>query len=205
MTTRHLNIYVVDDDDAVRRSLGTLLVSRGHAVRTFASGEDFLASADLHRGGCVVMDLRMPGLSGLQVLDALHARHSWLAVVFLSGHGDIALATQALKQAAVDWLEKPCGEDTLLAAVDRALARADEVAGFLSRWQRLTRREQQVACLMAQGLASKEIARALAIEPRTVDTHRVASNAAFDTPAQLATQLERLRAMGITLCPPPAG
>jgi FixJ family two-component response regulator len=204
MSTRHVNIYVVDDDDAVRRSLGTLLVSRGHAVRTFASGEDFLASADLQRGGCVVMDLRMPGLSGLQVLDELHARRSGLAVVFLSGHGDIALATQALKQAAVDWLEKPCDEVTLLAAVDRALARSAEVAGFLSRWQQLTDRERQVGCLMGEGLSTKKIARVLGIKPRTVDTFRVAINAAFDTPAQLATLLERLRSMGIALDPPAA-
>ncbi|WP_198937952.1 response regulator transcription factor [Pelomonas sp. KK5] len=173
-------LYVIDDDEAVRRSLGLLLLSRGHAVQAFASGEAFLEGAALDEPGVAILDLRLDGLSGLQVFDALRQRASPLVVVFLSGHGDIPVAVQAVQDGAFGWLEKPCSDERLLETVEKALARAAEIAtrlqarqAALALWQRLTPREMQVARLVAEGHANKRIAQLLApIEPRTVETHR---------------------------------
>lgn len=181
MSTSNLPLYVVDDDEAVRRSLGMLLLSRGHAVQTFDSGEAFLASARLHHGGCVILDLRMTGMSGLQVFDALRLHDSPLVVLFLSGNGDIATAVDAVRRGAFDWLEKPCGESVLLDKVKLALVHAAQVQVLAaarqqaqSLWSKLTDREQEVARRVALGDSNKEIARTLVppCEPRTVETHR---------------------------------
>lgn len=174
------NLCIVDDDEAVRRSLGLLLLSRGYAVQTFASGEAFLADADLQRAGCVVMDLRMDGISGLQVFDALRAQDSPMVVIFLSGHGDIPIAIQAVQNGAFDWLEKPCNDERLLDTIARALQKAGEIAtrrqarkSAQALWAKLTPRETQVARLVAQGKPNKQIALELApLEQRTVETHR---------------------------------
>lgn len=113
-------VYVVDDDEGVRHSLAALLLAHGYTPRTFASGPDFLADAGLNDPGCVLLDLRMDGMSGLQVFEAMQQRGSVLKTVFLSAHGELAAAVAAVKQGAVDWLEKPCSEPTLLAAVNKA-------------------------------------------------------------------------------------
>ncbi|KRD13537.1 MULTISPECIES: response regulator transcription factor [Acidovorax] len=182
------NVYVVDDDEGVRNSLAALLLAGGHMPRTFASGPEFLASADLAHPGCVLLDLRMDGMSGLQVFDALRERDAVLKTVFLSAHGELASAVAAVKQGAVDWLEKPCDEQTLLAAVLKAARLSQETAQHArrrntlrERWNTLSPRQQEVARLLATGISSKEVARALAqldperpIDPRTVDTHRSA-------------------------------
>ena len=122
------NLCVVDDDEAVRRSLGLLLLSRGYAVQTFASGEAFLEGTDLQRAGCVIMDLRMEGMSGLQVFDTLRTQDSPLVVIFLSGHGDIPMAVEAVQNGAFGWLEKPCNDERLLDTIARALQQAGEIA-----------------------------------------------------------------------------
>lgn len=174
------NLYVVDDDEAVRRSLGLLLLSRGYAVQAFASGEAFLAGTDLQRAGCVILDLRMEGMSGLQVFDALRAQDSPLVVLFLSGHGDIPMAVEAAQNGAFGWLEKPCNDERLLDTIARALQQAGEIgARRQSRqaaqalWDKLTPREMQVARLVAEGKPNKQIAQELApLEQRTVETHR---------------------------------
>jgi FixJ family two-component response regulator len=174
------HLCIVDDDEAVRRSLGLLLLSRGHAVQAFASGEAFLAGADLQRPGCVVLDLRMEGMSGLQVFDALRAQDSPLVVIFLSGHGDIPMAVEAVQNGAFGWLEKPCSDERLLESIAKALQKAEEIAvrrqarqAAEALWSKLTPREMQVARLVAQGLANKRIAQELApLEQRTVETHR---------------------------------
>lgn len=187
-TLTALHVYIVDDDEGVRHSLAALLLAGGHAAETFASGADFLARADLARPGCVLLDLRMDGMSGLQVFEAMRQRGTVLKTVFLSAHGELASAVAAVKQGAVDWLEKPCDEPTLLAAVHRAAtlsqqeaAQAQRHAQLLERWNALSPRQQEVARLLATGISSKEAARALAqrdperpIDPRTVDTHRSA-------------------------------
>ena len=174
------NLCVVDDDEAVRRSLGLLLLSRGYAVQTFASGEDFLAGADLQRAGCAVLDLRMSGMSGLQVFDALRAQDSPLVVLFLSGHGDIPMAVEAVQNGAFGWLEKPCNDERLLDSIARALQQAGDIAvrrqarqAAQALWAKLTPREMQVARLVAEGKPNKRIALELApLELRTVETHR---------------------------------
>lgn len=176
-----LNLYVVDDDEAVRRSLGLLLLSRGYAVQTFESGETFLAAIRPQDSGCVILDLRMVGISGLQVFDELRLRSSPLVVLFLSGNGDISTAVDAVQRGAFGWLEKPCSEDILLEKVKLALTRAAEVATTADAqhkaqtlWDKLTEREQEVARRVANGDSNKEIARTLLppCEPRTVETHR---------------------------------
>ena len=180
MTALANHLCIVDDDEAVRRSLGLLLLSRGHAVQAFASGEAFLAGADLQRPGCVVLDLRMEGMSGLQVFDALRAQDSPLVVIFLSGHGDIPMAVEAVQNGAFGWLEKPCNDERLLESIARALQKAEEIAvrrqarqAAEALWAKLTPREMQVARLVAQGLPNKRIALELApLEQRTVETHR---------------------------------
>ena len=174
------NLCVVDDDEAVRRSLGLLLLSRGYAVQTFASGEAFLASADIQRAGCVVLDLRMEGMSGLQVFDALRAQDSPLVVLFLSGHGDIPMAVEAVQNGAFGWLEKPCNDERLLESIAKALQQAQAIAvrrqarqAAQLLWAKLTPREMQVARLVAEGKPNKKIALELApLELRTVETHR---------------------------------
>lgn len=180
MTALANHLCIVDDDQAVRRSLGLLLLSRGHAVQAFASGEAFLAGADLQRPGCVVLDLRMEGMSGLQVFDALRAQDSPLVVIFLSGHGDIPMAVEAVQNGAFGWLEKPCNDERLLESIAKALQKAEEIAvrrqarqAAEALWSKLTPREMQVARLVAQGLPNKRIALELApLEQRTVETHR---------------------------------
>ena len=183
-----LRVYIVDDDEGVRHSLAALLLAGGHAAQAFASGPEFLAGADLAQPGCVLLDLRMEGLSGLQVFHELGQRHSALKTVFLSAHGELSSAVAAVKQGAVDWLEKPCNEATLLAAVEKASAlsqaqtrQAQLQQQLRERWNALSPRQQEVAQLLGTGLSSKEVARALAqrdperpIDPRTVDTHRSA-------------------------------
>ena len=202
MTTPSMSLYVVDDDEAVRRSLGLLLISRGFKVQTFASGDDFLASADLDGAGCVVLDLRMPGLSGLQVFDTLRERDSPLTVVFLSGHGDISLATDAMRNGASIWLPKPCSDERLLDEVRRALegsatavAHREERRRAQQAWQRLTAREQAVARLLAHDLPSKEISRRLEppCDPRTVETHRARVYQKLETSS--VTDIARLVAL----------
>ncbi|XAH23863.1 response regulator [Xylophilus sp. GW821-FHT01B05] len=174
------HLCIVDDDEAVRRSLGLLLLSRGYAVQAFASGEAFLAGADLQRPGCVILDLRLDGISGLQVFDALRAQDSPLVVIFLSGHGDIPMAVEAVQNGAFGWLEKPCHDERLLDSITKALQKADDIAirrqakqAAQALWDKLTPREMQVARLVAEGKPNKQIALELApLEQRTVETHR---------------------------------
>ncbi len=182
MTTPDLKLYLVDDDDGARRSVGMLLLSRGYSVQMFDSGETFLAQAALQQCGCVVLDLRMePGMSGLQVFDVLRQRKSPLLVLFLSAHGDIGTAVEAVQSGAFGWVEKNPNDETKLLekvalAVEQAAKRAQDLQSMRSasdRWARLTEREREIAPLLAKGLTSKEIAKALSpVEYRTIDTHR---------------------------------
>ena len=172
-------ITIVDDDDAVRDSLALLLNFRGFRCRGFASGEDCLAAWSPDWRGCLLLDLRMGGMDGLALQQALDERGSRLPVVFLTGHGDIAHARAALKAGAVDFLEKPYSEDALLEAVREAVARdarqhaehahSEEIA---ARMARLSERERQVMDLAVAGKPNREIAALLEISPRTVEVFK---------------------------------
>ncbi|MBC7376234.1 MAG: response regulator transcription factor, partial [Burkholderiaceae bacterium] len=163
------NLYVVDDDEAVRRSLGLLLLARGYPVQAFASGEAFLAGADVQRAGCAILDLRLGGMSGLEVFEALRVQSSPLVVLFLSGHGEIPLAVGAVQDGAFGWLEKPCNDERLLAVIAQALEKSASISAQSQArqaaqelWGRLTPREMQIARRVAEGTPNKRIALDLA-------------------------------------------
>ncbi|MHB1218397.1 MAG: response regulator FixJ [Alphaproteobacteria bacterium] len=170
-------IFVVDDDEAVRDSLQALLQARGFEVRAFESAPKLLAAVDKTTRGCVLTDVRMPEMDGLELQHRL-AGHM-LPVVVMSGHGDIPMAVQAMRAGAVEFVEKPYSDDTILHAVARAVAliepRARMAAGKAeaqARLARLTPREREVLDRLVQGMQNKAIAHALEISPRTVEIHR---------------------------------
>ncbi|NVI80622.1 response regulator transcription factor [Janthinobacterium sp. BJB401] len=172
-------IFVVDDDAAMRRSLAYLFDSAGWKVETFESARDFLQRYEGQAPGCLLLDVRMPLMSGLELQQELSRHAISLPVIFLSGHGDLAMAVQTMKAGACDFLEKPCKDQVLLDAVSRAVARSvaeSRSAASANTAQtalaRLTAREREVALLMAEGKASKVIARELGISDKTVQVHR---------------------------------
>jgi len=171
-------VHVIDDDDGVRESLRFLLESAGLTVHAHASAEAFLA-ADLDPAGCVLTDIRLPGMDGMELLRRLPAQGVRLPVIVMTGHADVPLAVQAMKAGAIDFLEKPFSEEALIAAVERAQEASRRISDSTAQAQQaharlatLTRRERQVFDLLVQGLANKAIARALDASPRTIEVHR---------------------------------
>jgi two-component system response regulator FixJ len=172
-------IYVVDDDEAIRRSLSFLLKTSGHAVRCFAGGIDFLKEAAGLEPGCVLLDVRMPDIDGLEVQRELRARGVMLPVIIMTGHGDVGMAVAAMKVGATDFIEKPFEKAALLEAIDAACAQvaASKNAGARgvearARLNILTDREREVLSGLVDGLPNKSIAYDLGISPRTVEIHR---------------------------------
>jgi two-component system response regulator FixJ len=172
-------VFVVDDDEDVRDSLRALLESADWPVEDFPSAADFLNRADSARGGCLVTDVRMPGMDGLGLQAALAGRGAGLPVIVVTGHGDVPLAVQAMKAGAVDFLEKPFDDEQLLASVARAVAlraqdqgRQAAAAAIRARLDALSPRERQVLDLLVQGKPNKVIGFELDISPRTVEIHR---------------------------------
>ncbi len=172
-------VFVIDDDDAVRDSLGLLLELSGQQVRGFASAEEFLAALGPQTYGCLVLDLRLGGMDGLSLQQELARRQLALPIVMITGHGDVAAARQALKGGAIDFLEKPVDETVLLACVREAMQREEQRreqeqqgGSARERLQRLTERESEVMQLVAEGLTSKAIGEQLGISPRTVEVYR---------------------------------
>ena len=173
-------VHVVDDDAAVRGSLQFLLESAGLRVATHPSAEAFLDAAACAPVGCVLTDLRMPGLGGLALQAELLARGRHIPVIVMTGHGDVPTAVRALKDGAIDFLEKPFADEQLFDAVRRALdagraVRTAEAAAAAAaqRLARLTPREREVMEGLVAGRASKEIARDLGTSPRTIEVHRL--------------------------------
>lgn len=168
-------IHLVDDDEAVRDALSLLLGTYGYAVTAYADPTSFLAAADALPPGCLLVDLRMPAVSGLQLQERLSERGIDWPFIVITGHGDIHACRRAFKAGAVDFLTKPIDEQVLVEAVQAALARLDtqqeddEARQLLAR---LTEREREVLDMVSRGWASKQIADALSISPRTIDTHR---------------------------------
>ena len=171
-------VFIVDDDPSVRDALSLLLSLRGYATATFASAEDFLAALKTTWRGCVVLDIRMPGLSGLELQRQLLANKPRLPVIVMTAHGDVAAARQAFLADAVDFIEKPFDADQLVAAVQTALASLRGVAGDPAPAHprpgegRLSAREREVMTLMVKGLHNRRIAEELGISPRTVEVHK---------------------------------
>lgn len=172
-------IYVVDDDEAIRRSLSFLLKTSGYAVRLFEGGTVFLKDAAGLEPGCVLLDVRMPDIDGLEVQRELRARGIMLPVVIMTGHGDIDMAVAAMKAGASDFIEKPFEKAALLGCVEaaRRVAVADRGAGARAEDARarlnvLTDREREVLDGLVEGLPNKTIAFDLGISPRTVEIHR---------------------------------
>jgi FixJ family two-component response regulator len=175
-------VFVVDDDHAVRKALTLSLKKRGWSVESYESAEAFLTSHDVDRPGCLVLDVQMPGMSGLELQDALTARHCNIPIIFVTGHGDIPMSVRAIKRGAIEFLEKPYRQGVLLGRIEEALAqdarnRQKEVEcnAIKARFERLTAREKEVMALLVAGAANasnKQIARQLDISYRTVDNHR---------------------------------
>jgi two-component system response regulator FixJ len=172
-------IHIVDDDEAIRRSAGFMLKTSGYAVTSFASGAAFLRDAKAVEPGCVLLDVRMPDMDGLEVQRRLAESGVAMPVVVLTGHGDISIAVRAIKAGAVDFIEKPFEKSVLLSAIVAAFERLDDVSGRSARATdaavaiaALTAREQDVLRGLAQGLPNKTIAFDLGISPRTVEVHR---------------------------------
>jgi FixJ family two-component response regulator len=172
-------IHIVDDDDSLRSALQRLLAAAGYRVRAYASAGEFLLDPPADAPGCLLLDLRMPGPSGLDLQEALVRHGIRLPVIFLSGHGDLATGVRAMKAGAVDFLSKPVEREPLLAAVARALERdaAQRAArgvdrDLQDRYAQLTAREREVFELVAAGRLNKQIADALGIAERTVKAQR---------------------------------
>lgn len=172
-------VHVIDDEETIRKAVGFTLRTAGFAVETYGSGVDFLKIADEAERGSIVLDMHMPDMNGLQVQAALTQMDISMPVVMLTGNGDIALAVQAMKAGAVDFLAKPIERALLLDAIDRAFARIDtaegralEEAEACRQVDLLTQRERDVLEGLAQGLPNKTIAYDLGISSRTVEVHR---------------------------------
>jgi two-component system response regulator FixJ len=172
-------IALIEDDEAILRSLGMLLESRGVTVRAYASAESFLADAEAGPAQCVVTDIRMPGRSGLELQRELKARDAAVPVILITGHGDIAMAVQAIKQGAFDFIEKPLDDERLIASIAQAVERGQRARVEQSerelleaRVAELSPRQVEVMHLVADGFSNKEIALKLDISPRTVENYR---------------------------------
>ena len=172
-------VYVVDDEETVRRSLSRLLRSAGLTVQTFPSAQAFLDQAPSNRPGCLVLDVRLPDLSGLDLQVTLGSRQATLPIIFITGRGSIPMSVQAMKGGAVDFLRKPVEADALLDAIHRALAqsraalvREAQEGEVARRLAKLTPREREVLDLVVTGRLNKQIAAELGAAEKTVKVHR---------------------------------
>ena len=196
-------VFIVDDDEAIRDALAWLFESRGVAARAYASAEEFLADWTLDASGCLLLDIRMGGMSGLDLFDRLTGMGSTLPVIFLTGHGDVPMAVSALKKGARDFVEKPFNDNDLVDRVIEALAwekkrrvQAAEKASVTARLGTLSHRERQVMDLVLAGKLNKVIADELGITMRTVEVHRahVFEKMGVKTAVELAQVLSPHRA-----------
>jgi two-component system, LuxR family, response regulator FixJ len=172
-------IFVVDDDSAVRDALKLLLRSVGHAVETYGSAQEFLDAYSEDRPGCLVLDIRMPGMSGLELQQRLNEKHSILPIIFITGHGDVPMAVEAMQAGAVDFIQKPFRDQDLIDRINQALekdgsnrAALGERNDIRRRLETLTPREREVLDLVVHGKANKVIAGDLKLSQRTVEIHR---------------------------------
>jgi len=179
MTEQTQTIYVVDDDEAMRDSMTWLLEGEGYRVSCFDSGESFLAAWQETMRGCIVLDVRMPEMSGLELHEKLDAHGSRLPIIFVTGHGDVPMAVGALQRGACDFIEKPFHNEDLLSRIERALELDSQIAArrkrdnaIAHRLEQLTQREREVMQLVVAGKLNKQIADTLDISMKTVEAHR---------------------------------
>lgn len=172
-------IYIVDDDEALRDSLVWLLESSGYRVCAYESSESFLDAYQCSMTGCLVLDVRMPGMSGLELFEELRLRHCSLPVIFITGHGDVPMAVSAVKRGAVDFIEKPFGDRDMLGLIEESLEhergtrlQRQEEAEIVRRLGDLTQREREVLDLIIAGKLNKQVADVLGISIKTVEVHR---------------------------------
>jgi two-component system response regulator FixJ len=177
--TNERNVYIVDDDDAVRDSLSMLLQMSGYTVATYGSGNEFLEALGELRPGCILLDIHMPGISGLEVQQRLRDDDSPFPVIVMTGQGDIGMAVSAMKAGASDFIEKPYSNDQLLAAIDQALQtlhtsveQQEKIRDAKAKVESLSRREYQVLQGLLAALPNKLIAYELDISIRTVEVYR---------------------------------
>ncbi len=194
-------IHLVDDDAAVRRGLALLIGSVGLAVAEWPQAQDFMDRFDRESVGAIVLDVRMPGTSGLTVLDQLMAQGVDQPVIMLTGHGTVAMCRRAFKAGAAEFLEKPVDDErlieTLFEAVRQHVQTRERQAADLQtreRYARLSEREREVLALVVEGQTAKQIARVLDVSPRTVETHRANLGAKLET-ASLAQLIRRYAAL----------
>lgn len=172
-------VFVVDDDLEVREALELLLESVGLEVELFGSAQEYLDNADFSRAGCIVLDIRMPGMSGLELQARLAAESIHPPIIIITGHGDVPMAVRAVQAGAVDFIEKPFNDQALLDSVHRAIERdaeqrgqASRLADIQARFDRLTPREKEVLELVIAGKRNKVIAADLGVSQSTVEAHR---------------------------------
>jgi FixJ family two-component response regulator len=201
MTQAPATIFLVDDDHSVLRGLGRLLKAAGYATRPFASPSEFLAQLPGDTPGCAVLDLRMPGLNGLELQQAMAQNDCHLPVIFISGHGDVPASVKAMKSGAVDFLLKPFDEHQLLEAISQALAKdaaaraaRAQANALRTRHAALTPREREVCALVSQGLPNKHIAVQLGTSEKTIKVHRgrVIQKLGVGSVAELVRLVDRL-------------
>lgn len=181
-------LYLIDDDADVRDALALLLQTSGRSVSVFSDAMAFLARQPRLKPGCIITDIRMPHLSGLQLQEALIERDCGWPIIVITGHGDISACRRAFKAGAVEFLTKPVDEHDLLGAIDKSVERLEqearrsaEVAEVRAILAALTPREREVFDMVARGLQTKDIAQALSLSPRTVDVHRANLSAKIGT------------------------
>jgi len=203
MTTERATVFVVDDDASVRKALARSIQAAGLNVKTFASAREFLDQGPPNGPGCLVLDLRMPGLSGLDLQAELNSRNVQTPIIFITGHGDIPVTVKAMKSGAVDFLPKPFNVKDLLRVIQEAIKRDEGLQAFRAentevqnRIQTLTPREREVLGLVVKGLLNKQIAAELGAAERTVKVHRgrVMKKMQVQSVADLVRAVERVKA-----------
>jgi FixJ family two-component response regulator len=172
-------VFIVDDDDAVRNSLRLLLKSVGLAATALPTAQEFLSKYDPQQPGCLILDVRMPGMSGMELQQQLNVRGAIIPVIFITGHGDIPMAVEAMQQGAFDFLQKPFRDQDLIERIQRALAKdkttraeLNERSRLRERLESLTPREREVLALVTSGKPNKIMAADLGVSQRTVEIHR---------------------------------
>lgn len=174
MSTK-LPLYLVDDDEAILDSLGFMLGQFGYQIQTFNSGRDFLTHCALSQAGCVILDSRMPEITGQEVQQKLLETHSPLGVIFLTGHGDLPMALSAFRKGACDFFQKPVSGKALVQAIEKAQRESQttfEQQSLQHKFDQLTEREQQVLAHVIQGMTNKQISEAMFLSLRTIEVHR---------------------------------